>query len=133
MIPTRIATVALAVVLLGAALGATGVAADADSNARSGDTEPAKEVRIVDEDVVISDAVVTISDTTLRGPGLGEHHVDDREYTLDSTVNVMRLHVTHDDTRYTICRVTVHVEDVGFRLQNVTLTEGGQESHGCDC
>ena len=106
-------------------------------SAHSSDTSDAnfeKEVHIVDEEYVISDGVLTISDTTIEGPGLGDRYYEDDRYTVDSTVRFDGFHVTHDGTHYTICRVTVHVEDIGIRLQNVHLTENASEPPTeCDC
>lgn len=125
--------IVVAVLLVGTALTGTAAVA-AGSDYSTSDTNPEKEVRIVDEEIVIADGIVSISDTTLEGPGLGEQTIEDSEYTVDSTVRFDGFHVTHDDTRYTICRVTVRVEDIGIRLQNVTLTEGGNETaETCDC
>lgn len=113
---SKLPAAALAVVVL--LVGASAVAADAPAE------EPEEEVRFVDEEIWIQDMLLTVSDTTVSGPGLGEHHVEDRTYAVDSTVRIDGLHVTHDGTRYTICRVVVHVEDVGVRLTDVRLTEG---------
>lgn len=121
----------LVVVALVTLVGGAAVAAGTGG---SGDARPETEVRFVDEEFVVADGVLLVSDTTLRGPGLGEHHVEDRTYTVDSTVRFDGFHVTRGDTLYTVCRVTVHVEDVGVRFQNVTLTEGGADSgEACDC
>lgn len=150
MNPIKLAGLALAVMLVSTTLvgpGAIGAGAahpDQDQNQTTtdepaGETRADKEVRIVDEEIVIADGVLTITDTTLKGPGLGEQHIEDRKYTVDSTVRFDGFHLTHDGTHYTICRVTVHIEDIGVRLQNVTLTEGGGETsatdatESCDC
>lgn len=109
----KIAAGVLALVVLFAGVGAV-------TGATSGDTEPEREVRYVDEEVTI-DGLITVSDTTIRGPFDADQHVDERKYTVDSTVRFDGFHLTHDDTRYTFCRVVVHVEDLGVLVENVTL------------
>lgn len=94
--------------------------ASAVTGATAGDREPEREVRLIDEEITV-DGLITISDTTIRGPFGSDEHVDERRYTVDSTVRFDGFHVTHEDTRYTICRVVVHVDDVGILVENVTL------------
>lgn len=126
----NVASVALAVMLVATAfagVGAIGAAAQSDeAGADESNEETRDEVRIVDKDIEISDGLLTISDTTLKGPGLGEKHIEDRKYTIDSELRFDGFHVDYDGTRYTFCRITVTVEDVGIHLQDVTLTEGGE-------
>ena len=116
MKPLKLAVVALVVLAVGAGATAT-AAADTASNEQTTD-----EVRIVDEEITISDAVITVSNTTVAGTGLGDEAVEDRRYTVDSTIDVDGLHVTHDGTRYTICDVTIHVENVGIHVTDTTVT-----------
>lgn len=110
----KLATVVLAAFVLVA--GASTVAATS-----SGDQAVDEEVRIVDEEVTISDAVVTVSDTTITGPFDSDGEIEDQRYTVDSTVRLDGLHVTYDGTRYTFCRIVVHVEDVGLHVQDVNV------------
>lgn len=128
MNPPKLASVALAVVLVSTAFvgaGAVGVAAQSDETADESD-DARDEVHILDKDVEISDGLLTIEDTTIEGPGVGERHIEDRKYTVDSTLSFDGFHIDYDGTRYTICRVTVDIEDVGVHLKDVTLTEGGE-------
>lgn len=111
-------TTRLLTVVLVSLLFTTGVAAAAPANGGH-DT-----VRIVDEEVTIDDAVVTVSDTSITGPGLADTHVEDRTYAIDTTVHVDGLDVTFDGTTYVICDVTIHVNDAGVNLQDVTLSDG---------
>lgn len=125
----NVASVALAVMLVATAfagVGAIGAAAQSDDAAADESSEERDEVRIVDKDIEISDGLLTISDTTLQGPGLGEKHIEDRKYTVDSKLQFDGFHVDYDGTRYTFCKISVTVEDVGIHLQDVTLTEGGE-------
>jgi hypothetical protein len=92
--------------------------------ASSGD-QPADEVRIVDEEITISDAVITVSDTTLTGPFASDEHIEDQRYTIDSTLRIDGLHIDHDGTRYTICRVVINVEDVGLHIEDTTVEASG--------
>ncbi|QLD89537.1 hypothetical protein HWV07_11040 [Natronomonas salina] len=111
----------VAIALVGTAfvgVGAIG-AVGADQAEESDD-----EVRIVDEHVEINDGLLTIDDTTIEGPGLGERHIEDRKYTIDSTMSFDGFHVNYDGTEYTFCRITVELNDIGVQLENVTLTEG---------
>lgn len=141
MNPIKVAGIVLGLVLVGAIFATPGMigagAAHPDQSDQgqtesetTTDTETEQEVRIVDEEIVIADGIVTIADTTLKGPGLEEQHIEDRTYTVDSTVKFDGFHLTHDGTHYTICRITVHVQDIGIHLQNVTLTDGGTDSSG---
>lgn len=109
----KIAAGVLALVVLFAGVGAV-------TGATSGDTEPEREVRYVDEEVTV-DGLITVSDTTIRGPFDDDQHVEERRYAVDATVRFDGVHVTHEDTRYTFCRVVVHVEDLGVLFENVTL------------
>ena len=110
---TELFAVALATLLL-----ATGVAAASPADGGQ-DT-----VRIVDEEFTVSDATITVSGTTISGPGLPDTRVEGGTYTLDSTVHVEGLDITHDGTTYVLCDATVHVEDVGVHLEDVTLSSG---------
>lgn len=91
------------------------------TGASAGDQNADEEVRIIDEEVTISDAVITVSDTTITGPFDADDHIEDQRYTVDSTVRIDGLHITHDDTRYTVCRVVIHVEDVGLHIEDVNV------------
>lgn len=129
MNPPRLASVALAVMLVSTAfvgVGAIGAVAQSDQAADESNDDAQDEVHILDKDIEISDGLLTIEDTTIEGPGVGERHIEDRKYTIDSTLHFDGFHVDYDGTQYTICRVTVDVEDVGVHLQDVTLTEGGE-------
>ena len=117
----KLASVALAIALVGTAfVGAGAIGAVGADQAEESDDE----VRIVDEHVEINDGLLTIDDTTIEGPGLGERHIEDRKYTIDSTMSFDGFHVNYDGTEYTFCRITVELNDVGVQLENVTLTEG---------
>lgn len=135
MTPIQSTVVFLAIVVLTATLfgSAAGGASQAPTPDRASTTVDDREVRILDREIHIADGTVTIADTTLRGPGLGEQHIDQREYTLDSTVKFDGFHLAHDGTHYTICPVHIYIQDIGIRLQNVTLTEGGEQVDECDC
>jgi len=111
---------AISILLVGTVAVGGGLAQPTGDDARTS----ADEVRIVDEEIVIDDGTLTISDTTIRGPGLGEHHIEDRTYAVDSTLRFDGFHVTYDGTEYTFCRITVHLEDIGVHLQDVHITEG---------
>lgn len=115
-LPSQRVLVALAVGLLALSAGSM-VAAAGD------ETHPDNEVRIVDEEIVISDATFHIKDTTFTGPGLEHRHIEDRTYTLEeSTVTIIGLHIDFNGTRYTICNVTLTIEDIGVHLQDVTIS-----------
>ena len=121
---SKLAPVVLAIMLVGTAfvgVGAIG-AVGADQTEESDDDRD--EVRIVDKHVEIDGGLLTIDDTTIEGPGLGERHIEDRKYTIDSTLSFDGFHVNYDGTQYTFCRITVEINDVGVHLENVRLTEG---------
>ena len=120
MTSAKLTSVVLAFVLVGTAFVGVG-AVGADQAPESDDRD---EVRIVDEHIEINDGLLMIDDTTIEGPGLGERHIEDRKYTVDSTLSFDGFHVTYDGTEYMFCRITVELNDVGVQLQNVTLTEG---------
>lgn len=114
---SKLAKVVLASLVLFAGLGTVATAA-----AGSASQQEANEVvRIVDEDVVIEDATITVSDTTIKGPFDTDHHIDNATYTIDSTVEIDGLHLTHDGTEYVICKIDVHIQDVGVHVENSTL------------
>lgn len=114
---SKLATIALAALVLVAGFGTVTAAAGASTSQDDGTDE----VRIVDEEATISDALITVSDTTITGPFDSDHHIDEQTYTVDSTVGIDGLHFTHDGTEYTVCQIDIHVEDVGLHVENVTL------------
>jgi hypothetical protein len=81
-------------------------------------------VRIVDEEVTVSDATLTVSNTTITGTGLPDTRIEDRTYELETTAHVDGLDVEHDGTTYVVCDVTIHVDDVGVHVQDLTLSNG---------
>lgn len=113
----------LAILLVGTALVGAG-AIGAVGGEQPAEADDRDEVRIVDQHVEIDDGLLTIDDTTIAGPGLGERHIEERTYTVDSTLHFDGFHVNYDGTRYTFCRITVDIHDVGVKLENVTLTGG---------
>ena len=123
MTRSKLVPALLAIVLVGTALVGAG-AIGAVGGEQSAESDGDDEVRIVDQHLEINDGLLTIDDTTIEGPGLGERHIEERTYTIDSTLNFDGFHVNYDGTRYTFCRITVEINDVGVKLENVTLTEG---------
>ena len=106
----------LLAVALAALVVTTGVAA-AGSGSNGDDT-----VRIVDEDITIGEATITISDTHLSGPDLVNQHIEDKKYTFSSTINVMSLDVTVDGTTYLLCDITIDIEGIGVHFEDVTVS-----------
>lgn len=102
--------------VLAALVVTTGVAA-AGSSSGGEDT-----VRIIDEDVTIGEATITISDTHIAGPDLVNTHIEDRKYTFSSTIHVMSLDVTVDGTTYLLCDITIDIEGIGVHLEDVTVS-----------
>lgn len=102
--------------VLAALVVTTGVAA-AGSGSGGDDT-----VRIIDEDVTIGEATITISDTHITGPDLVNTHIEDRKYTFSSTIHVMSLDVTVDGTTYLLCDITIDIEGIGVHLEDVTVS-----------
>jgi hypothetical protein len=124
MAPTKLASAVLAVMLVGTAFVGIGAIGAVGADQAEEPDDERDEVRIVDKHVEINDGLLTIDDTTIEGPGLGERHIEDREYTIDSTLRFDGVHLNYDGTQYTFCRITVDINDVGVHLQDVTLTEG---------
>lgn len=124
MNPSKLPHVVLAIALVGTAFVGVGAIGAVGAEGAEGSADGGDEVRIVDEHVKIDDGLLTIDDTTIRGPGLGERHIEDRKYTVDSTLSFDGFHLNYDGTRYTFCRITVDIENVGVHLEDVTLTEG---------
>lgn len=86
-----------------------------------------EEIRIIDEEITIEDGLVTIKDTTLKGPNLPDTHVDKRKVVLEeSTMRFDGFHITAFDKDITFCRIVVHVDDVGLLLQDVGLENTSQ-------
>ena len=112
MKPTRLLAVVLA-----ALVATTGVAA-ATQGTGGQDT-----VRIVDEDVRVGEATVTVSDTSIVGEGLADEHIDDRTYTFQSTIHLTSLDVTVDGTTYLLCDITIHIEGIGVHVQDVSVSD----------
>lgn len=113
----KLAKTGLVALVVVASLGmATTAAAGSPSQQDAPD-----EVRIVNEDIVISDAQITVSDTTVAGPFDSDQHVEEQTYTVDSTVEIDGLHLTHDGTEYVICRIDIHVSDVGLHIEDTTV------------
>ncbi|WP_327051300.1 hypothetical protein [Halomicrococcus gelatinilyticus] len=72
--------------------------------------------------ITISDATVTVSNTTIRGTGLPNLTLTDQTITVErSTTTVSGLQFTVGGTTYEFGRTTVVVDDVGVRLEAVRL------------
>lgn len=116
----RIAMVLIAGSLL-LSVGTVGALAQGQSD------ETNEEIRIIDEEITIRDGLITVEDTTLRGPSLPDAHVEQRKVVLEeSTLRFDGFHGTAFGKDITFCRIVVHVEDVGFLLQDVGLENTGQ-------
>lgn len=102
---------------LAALLVTTGVAT-AGAGADGHDT-----VRIIDEEVTVGEATITISDTSIAGPALAEAQIDDQTYTFSTTIHLTSLDVTVDGTTYLLCDITIHVQEIGVHVEDVTLSE----------
>lgn len=100
-----------------AALVVTTGAAAAGTGSDGNDT-----VRIVDEDVTIGEATITISDTHITGPDLVDRHIEDQTYTFSSTIHLTSFDVTVDGTTYLLCDITIEIEGIGVHLEDVTVS-----------
>lgn len=121
---SKLASVVLAIALVGTAFVGVGAIGAVGAEEAGESDDGHDEVRIVDEHVEIDGGLLTIDDTTIDGPGLGDHHIEDRKYTVDSTLSFDGFHVNYDGTEYTFCRITVEFNDVGVHLENVTVNGG---------
>lgn len=98
--------------------GGTGVVLAAGQGTDSGVT------KIGSQDITISDATITISDTHLDGPGFPNLSFDHQTYTLhDSTMTLDGLHVTLNGSTYEICHVELTMENIGVTLDNVQISD----------
>lgn len=121
MIPhiRRIAMVLIAGSLL-LSVGTVGALAQGQSE------EANEEIRIIDEEITIRDGLITVKDTTIRGSNLPDAHVDQRKVVVEeSTIRFDGFHITAFNKDITFCRIVVHVEDVGFLLQDVGFENTG--------
>lgn len=115
----RFVPVLLAALLLVGAGSATALAAE------NADQSADDVVELIDERFVIEDATLTVSDTTVTGPGLPDEHVEERTYTVEqATAEIDGLTLDVGGTTYKVCDVTIVVDDVGVTLENVTLSDG---------
>lgn len=114
---SKLARLVLATLVLVAGLGTVATATAGSAN----QADSTDVVRIVNEEIVIEDAMITVSDTTITGPFDADHHIDEQTYTIDSTVEIDGLHLTHDGTEYVICKIDIHIRDVGLHVENTTL------------
>lgn len=114
---TAMKSTQLLAVGLAALLVTTGVAA-AGTGADGHDT-----VRIVDEEVTVGEATITISETSIAGPALDEMQIEDQTYTFSSTIHLTSLDVTHDGTTYLLCDVTIHIQEIGVHVEDVALSD----------
>lgn len=79
------------------------------------------------QDVTISDATITVADTTLSGPGFPNLDVDQQQYTLEcSTMSIDGLHVSFDGKTYEIGHVNVTLKNIGLTLENVHVSDSDQ-------
>lgn len=106
----------VAVVLTCALLFGGGAAAFA-----SGSTDDV--TRIGSQQITISDATMTVSDTTISGAGLPDATIEERTVHIEkSTTTIRGLQLSIDGQTYEFGRMTVTVEDVGVKLENVTFS-----------
>jgi hypothetical protein len=106
----------VATVLVCALLVGVGVAT-AFAGGGGGDTRQVGSQRII-----ISDATVTVSNTTISGTGLPNLTLTDQTITVErSTTTISGLTVAVDGTTYEFGRTTVVVDDVGVRIEAVRL------------
>lgn len=109
-----LATLTLAAVLLTVAVpGAAAAAGDAASEDRDGTV------------VEISDLTVTIADAHVEGTGLPEQSVDSASYTVqDATIATDGFTVDVNGETHRIGAITIVVDDVGLKLQDVSVGAG---------
>lgn len=107
-------------------VGLVALSAGPAIGAAAGGDDASEEVRIIDEEITIADGTVTIEDTTLEGTAFPDRHVEHERITVEeSTIRFDGFHVTYGDTRYTFCRIVVHVDDVGLILDDVGFRNTG--------
>lgn len=110
----------IAPLLIAALLVSTsaGVALAAGNASDSGVT------KLGSQDITISDATVTISDTNIAGPGFPDLTIDHQRYTLDSsTMTIDGLHVSFNGQTYEICHVDITLKNLGVTLDNVRISD----------
>ncbi|WP_049971006.1 hypothetical protein [Haladaptatus cibarius] len=77
------------------------------------------------QEITIQDATITVSDTSLSGPGLPDTTIEDRSYTVaESTTTIEGLTLSVNGETYEICRIEITIEEVGLTLENVELSNG---------
>ncbi len=105
--------------------GSTVALADGQSSGDSSETASDAVHEIGSQEITIQDATITISDTTVKGPGLPDATIEERNYTVaESTTTIEGLTLSINGETYEICRITISVEEVGLTLENVELSNG---------
>ncbi len=95
--------------------------------------EGADEVKLINETIVIEDAVFAWEHVSVVGPGLPDAHIDHRAYLVENAeFRIYGLHLTWNDTVYTVCDVTVKFDDIGFVLEDITLKDGNPDVSRCE-
>lgn len=79
-------------------------------------------VKIGAQNVVVSDAVLTIGDANVSGDGLEDEQVENRSYRIDhAELTVEGLNFSWDGTTYNVCRIDVVVHDVGVVVEDLSV------------
>ncbi|WP_129116738.1 hypothetical protein [Halegenticoccus tardaugens] len=95
--------------------------------------EGADEVKLIDETLVIEDAVFAWEHVSVVGPGVPDTHIDRNAYLIENAeFRIYGLHLTWDDTVYTVCDVTIKFDNIGFVLEDITLKDGNPDVSRCE-
>ncbi len=109
-----LASLLVAVLLVSSGAGVALAAGHATSN---------DVTKLGNQDITISDATITISNTHLSGPGFPNLSIDHRSYTLaDSTTSIDGLHVSVNGHQYEICHIDVTLKNIGVTMNDVQLS-----------
>jgi hypothetical protein len=109
--------IAVLVALLLVTVGVTSVVAAADQSS----TDSAVQ-QIGRQEIVISDAHVTVSDIHVSGPGLPAIDIHERTYTIqDVSMTTDGLMITYNGQPYEICSVSIALDDFSVTLENIHI------------
>lgn len=105
--------------------GTVGVTAQSTAGDETASTDA---IEIGDQDIVIEDATVHITDTHLTGPGLPEKSIDEATFTVEnSTVSTGGFVVTINGQDISVGHLSLTVDDVGVTLENVSMGESDND------
>lgn len=115
--------------LVGVLGTATGTASASSAHATDDGLTDVEDADVERQEIVVSDLVVSVSDTHIRGTGLPDESIDEATYTVeDSTIRTDGFTITYQDQTYHVGAIDVTIDNVGLSLENVSIGDEASDS-----